>query len=168
MAPCFFKSVMGHQQTAFESTSHNRDFKIRQIYQDEGTGRKLSPVGCLYIKSIYETYKHLCNNYDEMVICQYHICSETLWHIVHHSFCRMIYICVCVCMFVSVCAHTTAGTSTQIAKFMGPKWGPPGSCRPQMGPMLAPWTLLSGSWWHCWWLQRRWWMCLAVLVTLMY
>ena len=31
----------------------------------------------------------------------------------------------------------------QIAKFMGPTWGPPGSCRPQMGPMLAPWTLLS-------------------------
>ena len=28
---------------------------------------------------------------------------------------------------------------------MGPKWGPSGSCRPQMGPMLAPWTLLSGS-----------------------
>ena len=35
--------------------------------------------------------------------------------------------------------------STQIAKFMGPTWGPPGSCRPQMGPMLAPWTLLSGN-----------------------
>ena len=30
------------------------------------------------------------------------------------------------------------------AKFMGPTWGPPGSCRPQMGPMLAPGTLLSG------------------------
>ena len=27
---------------------------------------------------------------------------------------------------------------------MGPTWGPPGSRRPQMGPMLAPWTLLSG------------------------
>ena len=25
---------------------------------------------------------------------------------------------------------------------MGPTWGPPGSCRPQMEPMLAPWTLL--------------------------
>ena len=25
----------------------------------------------------------------------------------------------------------------QIARFMGPTWGPPGSCRPQMGPMLA-------------------------------
>ena len=34
---------------------------------------------------------------------------------------------------------------TQIAKFMGPTWGPPGSCRPQMGPMLAPWTLLLGD-----------------------
>ena len=36
------------------------------------------------------------------------------------------------------------GITSQIAKFMGPTWGPPGSCRPQMGPMLAPWTLLSG------------------------
>ena len=34
---------------------------------------------------------------------------------------------------------------SQIAKFMGPIWGPPGSCRPQMGSILAPWTLLSGN-----------------------
>ena len=33
---------------------------------------------------------------------------------------------------------------TQIAKFMGPTWVPPGSCRPQMGAMLVHWTLLSG------------------------
>ena len=33
---------------------------------------------------------------------------------------------------------------SQIAKLMGPIWGASGSCRPQMGPMLAPWTLLSG------------------------
>ena len=33
---------------------------------------------------------------------------------------------------------------SQISKFMGPTWGPPGSCRPQMGPMLAQWALLSG------------------------
>ena len=25
--------------------------------------------------------------------------------------------------------------SSQMARFMGPPWGPPGSCRPQMGPM---------------------------------
>ena len=33
---------------------------------------------------------------------------------------------------------------SQIARFMGPTRGPPGSCRPQRGPMLAPWTWLSG------------------------
>ena len=32
---------------------------------------------------------------------------------------------------------------SQLAKFKGPTWGPPGSCRPQMGLMLASWTLLS-------------------------
>ena len=32
-----------------------------------------------------------------------------------------------------------------IARFMGPTWGPPWSCRSQVGPILAPWTLLSGG-----------------------
>ena len=40
--------------------------------------------------------------------------------------------------------HVCVVNSAQIAKFMAPTWGPPGSCRPHMGPMLAPWTLLSG------------------------
>ena len=31
-----------------------------------------------------------------------------------------------------------------IARFMGPAWGPSGADRAQVGPMLAPWTLLSG------------------------
>ena len=35
-------------------------------------------------------------------------------------------------------------SSIQIAKFMGPTWGPPGTCRPKMGPMWSSWTLLSG------------------------
>ena len=32
-----------------------------------------------------------------------------------------------------------------IARFMGPTWGPSGADRTQVGPMLAPWTLLSRS-----------------------
>ena len=37
------------------------------------------------------------------------------------------------------------GTSaTLIARFMGPTWGPSGADRSQVGPMLAPWTLLPG------------------------
>ena len=31
-----------------------------------------------------------------------------------------------------------------IANYMGPTWGPPGGDRTQVGPMLAPRTLLSG------------------------
>ena len=37
-----------------------------------------------------------------------------------------------------------SSVTSQIAKFIGPTWGPPGSCRPQMGPTLVPRTLLSG------------------------
>ena len=40
--------------------------------------------------------------------------------------------------------HTIKFICSLIARFMGPAWCPPGSFRPQMGPMLAPWTLLSG------------------------
>ena len=35
--------------------------------------------------------------------------------------------------------------TTQIARFMGSTWDPPGADRTQVGPMLAPWTLLSGK-----------------------
>ena len=41
------------------------------------------------------------------------------------------------------CNIASHQTVPQIAKFMGPTWSPPRSCRPQMGSMLAPWTLLS-------------------------
>ena len=34
---------------------------------------------------------------------------------------------------------------TLIARFIGPAWGPSGAERTQVGPMLAPWTLLSGN-----------------------
>ena len=33
-----------------------------------------------------------------------------------------------------------------IARFLGPTWGPPGADRTQVGPILAPWISLSGTW----------------------
>ena len=36
----------------------------------------------------------------------------------------------------------------QIASFMALTWGAPGSCRSQVGPILVPWTLLSGLAFH--------------------
>ena len=38
-----------------------------------------------------------------------------------------------------------------IASFMGPTCSPSGADRTQVGPMLAPWTLLSGSLRWSWW-----------------
>ena len=40
--------------------------------------------------------------------------------------------------FVQKCAYT------QIARIVGLTWGPPWADMTQVGPMLAPWTLLSG------------------------
>ena len=40
--------------------------------------------------------------------------------------------------------QTIESIASKIVKFMGQTLGPPGSCWPQMGPMLALWTLLSG------------------------
>ena len=52
------------------------------------------------------------------------------------------------CSFVAIflCIGTSwhVGKTSQIARFTCPTWGPPGSCRLQVSPMLAQWTLLSG------------------------
>ena len=48
-----------------------------------------------------------------------------------------------VAWFPSIQVHRNVIRSL-IARFMGPTWGPSGADRTQVGPMLAPWTLLSG------------------------
>ena len=53
----------------------------------------------------------------------------------------------CKCSYqegLQACNLTITNTH-QIARFMGPTWGPSGADRTQVGPMLAPWTLLSGT-----------------------
>ena len=49
-----------------------------------------------------------------------------------------------------VYCETSDSRPPQMTRFVGPTQDPPGSCRPHMGPMLAPWTLLSGSWLWLW------------------
>ena len=46
-----------------------------------------------------------------------------------------------------------------IKRFMGPTWGPSGADRTQLGPMLAPWTLLSGQLYI--WLSLNW--CISLI-----
>ena len=45
------------------------------------------------------------------------------------------------------CPNASGSLIPQIARFMGPTWSPSGADRTQVGPMLAPWTLLSGPRW---------------------
>ena len=41
--------------------------------------------------------------------------------------------------------HLCSSTPPLIARFMGPTWGPSGTDRTQVGPMLPLWTLLPGT-----------------------
>ena len=47
---------------------------------------------------------------------------------------------------LSLLGSSSVRSQTLIARFMGPTWDPSGAHRAQVGPMLAPWTLLSGKW----------------------
>ena len=54
-------------------------------------------------------------------------------------------IVVVVTVISIVVIATVIFKSTLLAKFMGPRWVPYGADRTQVGPMLAPWNLLSGN-----------------------
>ena len=62
--------------------------------------------------------------------------------------------CTCWWLYTDV---KIVGALTLIARFIGPTWGPSGASRTQMGPILAPWTLLSGYQRTCQaaWLHER-------------
>ena len=64
----------------------------------------------------------------------------------HHCVCSLHYPLICPEVAAEFKDIGVAGTrlSSLIAMFMGPTWGPPGADRTQVGPMLAPWALLSG------------------------
>ena len=69
-----------------------------------------------------------------------------MWYTKEEAFVRAS-ICKYIVMGTVVEAHGWQHIDTsQIAKFMGPTWGPPGAGRTQEGPMLAPWILLSCIW----------------------
>ena len=54
----------------------------------------------------------------------------------------------CITMYFAISLHHwhqwQQANSPLIAGFMVPTWGPAGADRTQLGPMLAPWTLLPG------------------------
>ena len=67
------------------------------------------------------------------------ICWHDAWYCSHHVS-SYLYTLMSYCNNL----NSFGAEISLIARFMGPTWGPSVSCWSQMGPMLAPWTFLSG------------------------
>ena len=90
--------------------------------------RFISHYGVIWVTIVVAGVMALIRRYE---ICKYHGAGRLAYNIRTRS--------------APTNARDISKKTPQIAKFMGPKWDPPGSCRSQMGPMLAQWTLLSGT-----------------------
>ena len=88
------------------------------------------------------------NRAKELVMLKVRPCMTSSW-----------FVCCCVMYPIMVFVfHKQADLNPHIARLMRPTWGPPGSCRPQVGPILAPWTLLSWSLCSYWCVSRNKWL----------
>ena len=73
---------------------------------------------------------------SQMSWCQNHIIFTKVTYSLSHK--------IFLCGFAVLLIFYKVILLPDIASFMGPSWGPSGAVRTQVGPMLAPWTLLSG------------------------
>ena len=69
---------------------------------------------------------------------------EPIFYITVHAYSLTPNGATCTCIMPKFLSSLHLRIYSLVTRYMGPTWGPPGSCRPQMGPMLAPLILLSG------------------------
>ena len=74
------------------------------------------------------------------------ICSKTNGVYLHNNSLRLSRYKPIHTLATEAFGFNTCAKFSLIARFMGPTWGPSGADRIQVGPMLAPWPLLSGYW----------------------
>ena len=88
---------------------------------------------------------HFCSEWSIMHIS---VLTGPLWDMenVHYRICEIVLLIATPQLIRKQSNWGANSTSehSQIARFMGPTWDPLGSCLPQVGSILAPWTLLSG------------------------
>ena len=92
---------------------------------------KMYPIRCNHYCILGDDTQsqHALKGFDHHVVDQIGVLAST------HCICYL-------CTRQHLGFYSNGGQLTsQIARFMGPKWGPPGSCRPQIGPILAPWII---------------------------
>ena len=118
---------------------------------------KNTPEECFNIKTIFSVKLHPLYK-DELIIRLYNCImvilvleKKTFYNETCSFVCRVDSQkwkgcnteCLIITGGIENCLSDSLSVMTQIARFMGPTWGPPGSCWPQMGPMLVPGTMLS-------------------------
>ena len=87
-------------------------------------------------EKLYVTGEHVFTENSELIAVFFsYLCRRQIWldAIMASEVC-----------YLDAWSHTYEYIASLIARFMGPTWGPSGANRTQVGPMLAPWTLLSG------------------------
>ena len=87
---------------------------------------------CRYIHS-YFYHVSICNAWSVLLIVGN----------VMRAFISVIHWITCLDFLGNVYLHWSDTLMTLIARFMGPTWGPSGTDRAKVGPMLATWTVLS-------------------------
>ena len=124
---------------------------VIQMTSDEIEER---PINIIHISLWFQTYGKHTTGFHTTI---YTWLSWILWDVIIHlsnlswsictAFMTSAFIKISLMVLplgtISISEKHKTQKATQIAKFIGPTRGPPGSCRPQMDPMLAPWTLLS-------------------------
>ena len=100
------------------------------VYSVECVPKMKSILNVIFC-GMYHELTHVCSHDCENSCPS---CQETIVCVAHFTMFLLGYIGSTWPIYIKV-----ASLAPGITKFMGPIWGPPGSCRPQMGPMLAPW-----------------------------
>ena len=111
----------------------------------------------MHLKMSSVKWQPFCPGRDELTECALAYYSERARsehlflhvYLIFHTYCSIYPFKIVFPLKLSL--HVLWMRTYQIARFLWPTWGPPGSCRSQMGPMLATGTLLSGT--LCWYLQ---------------
>ena len=105
---------------------------------------------CAWSMVVVEFNQNLIRKWKSLIVIE--TSDELVGHGRYASYCTPGKICLYIndCYYVWKCdvstiSATSYAEATLITRFMGPTWGPSGADRPRVGPMLSPWSLLSGT-----------------------
>ena len=121
------------RETGFKRTLIYCQNSNKIFHFEKALWHHMLPPGANGLKQVWRSLKTLIVSISwcthKWIFTTLSTMSLSLWpHFIQHKF----------------ALHCIQHIAILIARFMGPKWGLSQADRTQVGPMLAPWTLLSG------------------------